>query len=187
MSAASGESGDTPARDPQKDAGEDVERARESGPSTAPANTPLALLYRPMRDVDLPQVLAIEEMAYEFPWTEGIFRDCLRMGYHCYVAEQGRRLVAYGILSIGAGESHLLNLCVHPHHRRRGVARKLLAFLMDKARSAGVDSLILEVRPSNTAAIQLYRSLGFNEVGRRRDYYPARGGREDALILALEF
>ncbi|HHH36169.1 MAG TPA: ribosomal-protein-alanine N-acetyltransferase [Gammaproteobacteria bacterium] len=140
-----------------------------------------------MEMTDLPAVLAIEQAAYEFPWTAGIFRDCLRIGYECYVAEGPAGIVAYGILSIGAGESHVLNLCVHPGHRRRGLGRRMLRFLMERARMARVDCILLEVRPSNRVAIRLYRSLGFNEVGLRKGYYPAHVGREDALIFAYEF
>ncbi len=143
--------------------------------------------FRPMVEADLPAVLAIEEQAYEFPWTPGIFRDCLRLGYHCYVIAGEAGIAGYGILSIGAGESHVLNLCIHPRHRRQGLGSALLRFLMAKARAARVDCILLEVRPSNAAAIRLYRRLGFNEVGLRKDYYPAACGREDALLFACEF
>lgn len=143
--------------------------------------------FRAMTEADLAAVLAIEEQSYEFPWTPGIFRDCLHLGYHCYVIEAATGIVGYGILSIGAGESHVLNLCIHPRHRRRGLGRALLRFLMAKARASRVDCVLLEVRPSNEAAIRLYRSLGFNEVGLRKGYYPAHGGREDALLFACEF
>ena len=143
--------------------------------------------FRPMKEDDLSAVLAIEQRAYEFPWTRGIFRDCLRIGYHCYVVAGEAGVVGYGILSIGAGESHILNLCIHPAHRRCGLGRGLLNFLMDEARRARVDCILLEVRPSNRAAIHLYESLGFNEIGLRKDYYPARQGREDALVFACEF
>jgi len=141
--------------------------------------------FRPIRITDLPEILAIERSAYEFPWTEGIFRDCLRIGYCCWLIEQNQRIQAYGIMSVGAGESHILNICVRPDERRRGLGRKLLDYLITLARRHNADTALLEVRPSNRAALGLYKSLGFNEVGMRKAYYPDKQGREDALILAL--
>ena len=146
-----------------------------------------AFFFRHMEEGDLAAVLAIEQQAYEFPWTRGIFRDCLRIGYHCYVVTGEEGVVGYGILSIGAGESHILNLCIHPQRRRCGLGGALLRFLMEEARKARVDCILLEVRPSNEGAIRLYQSLGFNEIGLRKGYYPARKGREDALVFACEF
>jgi len=143
--------------------------------------------FRVMQEADLPQVLAIERQAYEFPWTEGIFRDCIRIGYYCCLIETGSGIQAYGILSSGGGESHVLNLCVHSEARRCGVGYALLNKLIDQARQRGADCLLLEVRPSNREALALYQKAGFNEIGLRKAYYPARTGREDALIYALEF
>jgi len=142
---------------------------------------------RDMQEADLAQVLEIERQVYEFPWTEGIFRDCLRIGYYCCLIEADSRILGYGILSSGGGESHVLNLCVHSAARRRGVGYALLNILMDQARQRGADCLLLEVRPSNREALALYQRAGFNEIGLRKAYYPARKGREDALIYALEF
>ena len=138
---------------------------------------------RPMHDLDVPVVVAIERAAYQFPWSEGIFRDCLRVGYVCRVVEMGGELVGYGIMSIGAGEAHVLNVCIRDDHRGRGLARKILLYLLDRARIAGMCEAFLEVRPSNTAAARLYHSLGFEQVGIRRGYYQATGGREDAAVL----
>ncbi len=138
---------------------------------------------RPMHELDVPVVVAIEHDAYQFPWSEGIFRDCLRVGYVCRVVEAGEQMAGYGIMSLGAGEAHVLNLCVHPQLRRRGLARGLLAHLLDRARAAGMHEAYLEVRPSNTIAARLYRSLGFEQVGIRRGYYQATTGREDAQVL----
>jgi [ribosomal protein S18]-alanine N-acetyltransferase len=138
---------------------------------------------RPMHDLDVPVVVAIERAAYQFPWSEGIFRDCLRVGYVCRVVEMGGELVGYGIMSVGAGEAHVLNVCIRDDHRGRGLARKILLYLLDRARIAGMCEAFLEVRPSNTAAARLYHSLGFEQVGIRRGYYQATGGREDAAVL----
>jgi [ribosomal protein S18]-alanine N-acetyltransferase len=138
---------------------------------------------RPMHELDVPVVVAIERSAYQFPWSEGIFRDCLRVGYVCRVVETGSDIAGYGIMSIGAGEAHVLNVCVRDEYRGRGFARKVLSYLIDRARSAGMYEAFLEVRPSNTAAARLYHSLGFEQVGIRRGYYQATNGREDAAVL----
>lgn len=152
---------------------------------SAVARSPLPRV-RAMTEADLEHVLKVERLSYEFPWTFGIFRDCLRVGYHCYVCESAAGLIGHGVMSIAAGESHLLNICVHPEWQRRGLGRQLVEFLLEVARKREVKTVLLEVRVSNAAAYRLYASLGFNEVGTRHHYYPGRDGREDAMILALE-
>ncbi len=138
---------------------------------------------RPMHELDVPVVVAVERSAYQFPWSEGIFRDCLRVGYVCRVIEVGTDIAGYGIMSMGAGEAHVLNVCVREEYRNRGLARKVLLYLIDRASLAGMYEAFLEVRPSNTAAARLYHSLGFEQVGMRRGYYQATNGREDAAVL----
>ena len=138
---------------------------------------------RPMNELDVPMVVSIERSAYQFPWSEGIFRDCLRVGYVCRVVDTGADMGGYGIMSVGAGEAHILNVCIREEHRGRGYARKMLLYLMDRARAAGMHEAYLEVRPSNTVAARLYHSLGFEQVGIRRGYYQATVGREDAAVL----
>jgi ribosomal-protein-alanine N-acetyltransferase len=138
---------------------------------------------RPMHELDVPTIVAIERAAYQFPWSEGIFRDCLRVGYVCRVVSVGDELAGYGIMSIGAGEAHVLNVCIRDEHRCRGLARKMLLYLMERARTAGMYEAFLEVRPSNTIAARLYHSLGFEQIGIRRGYYQASVGREDAAVL----
>ncbi len=139
---------------------------------------------RVMEVDDLSAVMEIECAAYEFPWSEGIFRDCMRVGYGCWVCQQNGVIQAYGVLSVTAGECHILNLCVKPQQQGKGLGRRMLAKILNLARLHDADTAILEVRPSNRQAVSLYLSEGFNEVGRRTRYYPARKGREDALILA---
>ena len=134
---------------------------------------------------DIPLIHGIERQSYEFPWELETFRSCYRVGYHCWILERAKEVIGYGILTIGAGESHVLNLCVAPNHQGRGYGRLLLSKLIDEAAVANVECVFLEVRPSNPQAIQLYQSMGFNEIGLRRNYYPARNGREDALVMAL--
>lgn len=138
-----------------------------------------------MAESDVPDVVTIERAAYQFPWSEGIFRDCLRVGYVCRVITVGKPVIGYGVMSVGAGEAHILNLCVAAAYRCRGLGRRLLEYLLDRGAAAGMAEAFLEVRPSNAAAIRLYLSLGFEQVGTRRGYYQAIGGREDAAVLKL--
>lgn len=140
---------------------------------------------RRMTEADINAVMAIERDIYPFPWTEGIFRDCLRAGYGCWIVERDAESHGYCVMMAGGGDAHVLNLCVKPASRGQGLGRLLLAHMIDKARQLAAQTLLLEVRPSNRAAIHLYQSVGFNEIGIRKDYYPAHNGREDALILAL--
>jgi len=134
---------------------------------------------------DIAAVGAVERASYAFPWSEGIFRDCLRVGYLCRVAELEGDIVSYGIVAMGAGEAHILNLCVAEKLRGRSVGRQMLMLLLERARQAGMTEAFLEVRPSNTLAIALYQSVGFIQVGLRKGYYQSADGREDALVLKL--
>lgn len=137
-----------------------------------------------MRKRDLGQIAALEGRAYQYPWSAGIFRDCLRVGYSCWVYEAQTSLQAYAIMSIAAAECHVMNLTVNPEIHGQGVGREVLRGLIAIAEDHGADTMLLEARPSNHAALKLYRSEGFNELGTRKAYYPARAGREDAVILA---
>lgn len=138
---------------------------------------------REMASADLGAIYRIEQSAYPFPWTRGIFADCLRVGYCCRVLFIGDDLAGYGIMSVVAGEAHLLNLCTAPAHRGRGVARRLLEHLVLEARMRQAGRLFLEVRPSNRVAVALYEKAEFKIIGRRPGYYPDQGGREDALVM----
>jgi len=142
--------------------------------------------FRLMVDADLDAVIAIEKKVYPYPWTRGIFYDCLRIGYLCRVLEKNGRIVAYSIMSVAAGESHLLTLVVAVDEQRNGYGKKMLNETIEQAVSDNANTMYLEVRTSNKAAIQLYHQRGFNELGVRNDYYPAEHGREDALMLALD-
>ena len=142
-----------------------------------------AAQIRPMHELDVPLIVAIERAAYQFPWSEGIFRDCLRVGYVCRVVDVGGDPAGYGIMSVGAGEAHILNVCIRDEYRGRGFARKMLLYLLERAHASGMHEAFLEVRPSNTAAARLYQSMGFEQVGIRRGYYQAAVGREDAAVL----
>ena len=146
----------------------------------------VATSLRPMREDDLDLVMAIERNAYPFPWTRGIFRDCLRAEYPAWIHESRGRPVGYAVISVAAGEAHILNLCTHPELQGRGHGRQLLRHVLRLARGRGAQRVFLEVRPSNAPAIALYHGEGFNEIGRRPRYYPAIGGREDAIVMAIE-
>jgi ribosomal-protein-alanine N-acetyltransferase len=137
-----------------------------------------------MVEDDLPGIMRTEQAAYQFPWTDTIFRDCLRVGYCCWIVECDDEIIAHGVMSVAAGESHILNLCVHPDSQNTGLGKDLLNHLMEISRQHGAEMVFLEVRPSNEAAIRLYMGAGFDEIGIRNNYYPSESGREDALIMA---
>lgn len=145
-----------------------------------------AASLRPMREADLDAVMLIEQRAYPYPWTRGIFRDCLHAGYPMWLLERQGVIVGYGVLSIAAGEAHVLNLCTAPGSEGQGWGARMLQTLLKIARGHGARRVFLEVRPSNPRAIALYERSGFNEIGRRPRYYPARDGREDAIVMAME-
>jgi len=143
----------------------------------------LALDIRPMESGDLAVVAQVERDSYAFPWTAGIFRDSLRVGYHCSVLAFDHVIAGYGVLSTGAGEAHLLNVCVRREFRHRGLGGRLLDHMIQQGRDASAAVMFLETRPSNLAAIRLYQSKNFVQIGIRRGYYQAVGGREDAIVM----
>ena len=138
---------------------------------------------RGMTHEDLPHVSGIERSSYEFPWSHGIFRDCLLAGYQCVVLERDGDVAGYVILSVAAGEAHILNICVDAEFRGMGYGELLLNEILFRARTADVGEIFLEVRPSNESALALYKKKGFHLVANRLSYYQARQGREDACVL----
>ncbi len=141
------------------------------------------LEMRPMSRRDLDQVEAIEKASYPFPWSRGIFTDCLRVGYRCQVLLADAEIAGYSVASLALDEGHLLNLCIAPEARRLGFGSVLLDQVVREAKVAGMVRLFLEVRPSNRGAVRLYKTNRFRVIGRRPGYYPADGGREDAVIM----
>lgn len=143
------------------------------------------LYFRPIQMADIKSVHEIESVAYVFPWSRTIFYDCIRIGHSFWGLENDDILIAYGIISIvpSIDESHILNLCVHPDMQGLGFGKIMLHFLLDLAKEYKARSIFLEVRPSNIAALKLYKRYGFKQVGMRRNYYQSVSGREDALIL----
>ena len=142
------------------------------------------LWFRRMTLQDLEQVMLVEREVYQFPWTERIFSDCIRVGYHCWLALLQQQVVGHAVISVVADESHMLNLSIAGAHQGKGYGRQFVHFLVNEARRQQAQTMLLEVRPSNTVAINCYNAAGFNEIGCRKDYYPASDGREDALLLA---
>ena len=138
-----------------------------------------------MTEDDLEVVMEIERATYPFPWTFGIFHDCMHVGYSCWVYEDDEGIEAYAVMSVGANEAHILTLVVREDCRGQGLGRLMLQFLKERAKQHKADTLLLEVRPSNHIAINLYSSFGFNNLAIRPNYYPADSGREDALIMAM--
>ncbi len=141
-----------------------------------------AVSFRPMTEADLDAVLKIEDAAFSHPWTRGTFADGLK-SYECWVMFEGSQQVGHGVIQLILDEAHLLNITVKPENQGRGLGLRLLEHLMSRAYQLNGRECFLEVRASNPA-YRLYERFGFNEIGRRRDYYPAAGGREDALVMA---
>lgn len=142
---------------------------------------------RKMDTSDLKAVLAIEKQNYEFPWSEAIFKDCFGVpGYRLWICEDANdRIIGYCILSIIVDEAHIMNVSVSPDWQGQGIGRKMLEHMIAYAKTKA-EKMLLEVRPLNISAIKLYKSLGFREIGIRKNYYPAKNnGREDALMLEL--
>ena len=155
--------------------------------NTSLAFSPAIAQLRPMQNSDLSDVMGIENAVYSQHWTPHTLANCLRVGYEAWVLEKADYLMGYGFMSTGAGEAHILNLCVHPLYQRQGYGRQILEHLLAIARKKAVDSVFLEVRCSNSAALNLYLKMGFNQIAIRKHYYPVPHSvnREDALILAL--
>ena len=144
------------------------------------------LEFLPMNGKDLAQIMEIENRVYSHPWTQGNFADSMKAGYSCWVAREGGALVGYMVLMPSLDETHLLNISVAAERQGRGYGARLLRFAMEVSRHGGAVTLLLEVRPSNAKALALYENYGFQVIGRRKGYYPAVEGREDALVLRRE-
>jgi len=133
---------------------------------------------------DLDEVAALEGRIQAFPWSLGNFRDSLFSGHGCWLRRSAGRVAAFAVTMPVVDETELLDIGVAPDLQRHGQGRELLDFLCTQARQEGMQRMLLEVRPSNQAAIAFYRQLDFVEIGRRRGYYPAHEGREDAIVMA---
>jgi len=134
---------------------------------------------------DLDAVVAIESAVYSHPWTRGNFNDSLSAGYQCWIVDIRGAIAGYSVAMIAAAEAHLLNLSVAAQWQRLGLGSELLQFNINRARDLGAGRIFLEVRPSNSAALALYRRAGFAAIGVRRAYYPDAANREDAVVMEL--
>ncbi len=142
--------------------------------------------FREMQIDDVPEIMEIERAVYTHPWTEGIFIDCIRVGYNCWVYLENDKIVSYGLVSVAVNEAHILNICVAQDQQGKGHGKHMLYKLMQLAEERQGNSIFLEVRESNLVAQNLYDQEGFNRIGLRKNYYPAEEGREDALVFAKE-
>ncbi len=142
-------------------------------------------VFEPMTEADLDWVVAREAELHPFPWSRGNFADSLAAGHSCWLMWSLGQPLAYAVMLIVLDEAHLLDISVDRAAQGKGVGRKMVDHLRQEARNNGATQLFLEVRPSNLRAIALYRNIGFEQIGRRRDYYPAVGGREDALVMRV--
>ncbi len=141
------------------------------------------LQLRDMKPDDLDAVLRIEQQVHSHPWTRGNFSDSLLHGHICKAYVDMDEIVGYAILMPAVDEVHLLDICIGVDYQRKGLGKKLLKDILALANELKFVRVLLEVRPSNVAAIALYRTMGFDEIGLRRGYYPAGQGREDAIVM----
>jgi len=145
------------------------------------------IILREMRQEDVAGVMQIEEVVSIFPWTYGIFSDCIKVGYSCWVFSDEDEVIGYGLFSIAASEAHILNLGIKPARQGQGLGRRMLEHLLKEAQAEKAISAYLEVRVSNEIAFHLYQKMGFTVIGHRKDYYQAANGREDASVLEYVF
>jgi ribosomal-protein-alanine N-acetyltransferase len=140
---------------------------------------------RRMVPEDLDMVVALEREVFLFPWTRGNFSDSLQSGYHSLVLEQDGDVFGYGVMTIGAQEAHLLTLSIAARAQGKGWGERLLRHFIHIAREQRALTMFLDVRESNHIAARLYKRIGFTQIAKRKDYYPAMGGREDSLVMEL--
>jgi len=141
--------------------------------------------FRKMAELDLAKVLEVEQRAYEYPWTEGNFNDCLNGNYEIWLLESKGNIIGHGVISVAVGEAHLLNICVAKSCHGQGVGRSILRHLIERSLELEAGVMFLEVRESNLPALALYRSENYEQIGLRKNYYPALVGREHAIIMSL--
>ena len=139
-----------------------------------------------MTHQDIPEVMEIEETVQAHPWSSGIFKDCMRVGYSCWVCKENSELVGYLVQSIAAQEMHLLNVCIHPDKQRMNLGTLLIQHAEQFAVKKEARTSYLEVRPGNVAAIRLYMKIGYEKIGLRKNYYPTKNGREDAIVMSKQ-
>jgi len=143
------------------------------------------ITFREMTLTDIPFVRAIENEGYDFPWSDGLFEQAVKSTKYCVVALEDDVIVGYAILSYVVGEAELLNICIAKAAQGKGYAKTLLQHVIDHATQKDNQDMYLEVRVTNAPAIHIYEQAGFNEIGRRKNYYATKAGKEDAILMAL--
>ena len=138
--------------------------------------------YFEEQDIDI--ALDIERESNPFPWTLKNFKDCIEKGYYSLVLKEGMKVIGFAILSVSTEESHLLNIGLTASKRGQGLGKELLEKIIMAAEVMGSKKIFLEVRISNVIAIDLYKKLGFKEIGLRKNYYRTKEGREDAILMS---
>ena len=141
-------------------------------------------MLRVMHKNDIDQLLVIEEAVHIVPWNRDTFLTCFQAGYTGWVVELEKRIIGFIVVSAQLQECHILNVCVARDHQHQGWGRKLMQQVLTEAKQNNIGIAYLEVRRSNTPAISLYKTLQFQLIGERKDYYPTVAGHEDALIFA---
>lgn len=150
------------------------------------AINPTLTTIRPITPKDAPTLLALEESTQPLPWSLEAFEKCIAIGFPGWIIFQGNVAIGFIMVSIGAQECHILNICVHPHYQGKKFGKTLLTHALLWAKRHAVDMVYLEVRRSNHRAIQLYRKSHFKEIGERKNYYPLVSGYEDAIVFARD-
>lgn len=151
----------------------------------AGASPGFPVYFERMQMLDVDDVMTIEDDVYPHPWTRGNFIDSINSGYDAWVVRNASRvLVGYFLVMLAVDEAHLLNVSVRGDLHGQGIGRTLLDKISALAHDCGMKSVLLEVRPSNTRALAIYRHCGFLQVGLRKAYYPAANNvREDAVVM----
>lgn len=142
-----------------------------------------ALQFEPLEAQDIAAIMPIERACHEFPSSEKLLRSCFSKRYHNVKMLLEGKVIGFYMTELVVDEMTLHNICIDPAYQGRGLGKQLFMHFLQTAEAKGAAQLWLEVRPSNTAAVQLYLTNGFHEAGRRKDYYPAKDGREDALLM----
>ena len=140
--------------------------------------------YDYLQEKDIDVVVAIEEESNPVPWTIKNFKDCLEKGYYSLTVKEGKKVIGFAILSVSIEESHLLNIGLTSSKRGQGLGKELLEKIVIAAEVMGSKKVFLEVRISNEVAIDLYKTMGFREIGLRKNYYRLKEGREDAILMS---
>ncbi|WP_144395444.1 ribosomal protein S18-alanine N-acetyltransferase [Pleionea sediminis] len=146
------------------------------------------LVLRRAQREDIARVLVNETCAYPVPWGKQALIDSLDPQYDFFVAELDEQIVGHLIVQVILDESHLLNLCLHPRYQGRGLGKQMMQYWLDSSRSQTIHQLLLEVRESNTKALKLYESMGFQKLSVRKNYYPLPDNqREHGVVMSQSF